>query len=190
MGIPNLLYGYIFRCWWVAYHFQVTVILTYDLVSRIIVSGAYPILFDVGIPNLVCWFFLGWRGGAYHFGSLLPWHWLLASFLGFLCLEHISYITAKFPRMCLMLDQFLWGHSSCYCDISCSYWRMFFKYCKCVVSATLFVSIINYQGINKAEKGICTFLYPPQTLFVVGYTVFTLSVRACVRPCVRPSVRP
>ena len=40
-------------------------------------------------------------------------------------------------------------------------------------------------------------LYPPQTLFVVGYTVFTLSVRAsvracvraCVRPCVRPSVR-
>ena len=29
-------------------------ILTYDLVSRIIVSGAYPILFDVGIPNLVC----------------------------------------------------------------------------------------------------------------------------------------
>ena len=28
--------------------------LTYDLVSRIIVSGAYPILFDVGIPNLVC----------------------------------------------------------------------------------------------------------------------------------------
>ena len=31
---------------------------------------------------------------------------------------------------------------------------------------------------------------PPQTLFVVGYTVFTLSVRACVRACVRPSIRP
>ena len=31
-------------------------------------------------------------------------------------------------------------------------------------------------------------LYPPQTLFVVGYTVFTLSVRASVRACVRPSV--
>ena len=29
---------------------------------------------------------------------------------------------------------------------------------------------------------------PPQTLFVVGYTVFTLSVRVCVRVCVRPSV--
>ena len=40
--------------------------------------------------------------------------------LGFSCLEHISYITANFPQMCLMLDQFLWGHSSCDCDISCS----------------------------------------------------------------------
>ena len=27
-------------------------------------------------------------------------------------------------------------------------------------------------------------LYPPQTLFVVGYTVFTLSVRPCVRPSI------
>ena len=33
-------------------------------------------------------------------------------------------------------------------------------------------------------------LYPPQTLFVVGYTVFTLSVRACVCACVRVCVRP
>ena len=32
-------------------------------------------------------------------------------------------------------------------------------------------------------------LYPPQTLFVVGYTVFTLSVRASVRACVRACVR-
>ena len=46
--------------------------LTYDLVSRIIVSGAYPILFEEGIPNLVCGFILGWLSGAYHFGSLLP----------------------------------------------------------------------------------------------------------------------
>ena len=37
----------------------------------------------------------------------------------FLCLEHISYKTANFSRMCLMLDQFLWGHSSRDCDISC-----------------------------------------------------------------------
>ena len=34
----------------------------------------------------------------------------------------------------------------------------------------------------------CPLLYPPQTLFVVGYTVFTLSVRACVCVCVRASV--
>ena len=40
-------------------------------------------------------------------------------FLGFSCLEHISYITASFPQMCLMLDQFLWGHLSRFCDISC-----------------------------------------------------------------------
>ena len=36
-------------------------------------------------------------------------------------------------------------------------------------------------------------LYPPQTLFVVGvcggYTIFTLSVRACVCASVRASVR-
>ena len=25
-------------------------------------------------------------------------------------------------------------------------------------------------------------LYPPQTVFVGGYTVFTLSVRPCIRP--------
>ena len=52
---------------------RITVILTYDLLSRIIVSGAYLyILFDVGIPNLLCWFLLGWLSGAYHLGSLLP----------------------------------------------------------------------------------------------------------------------
>ena len=78
------------------------------------VQSISPILFDVGIPNLGCWFLLGWRSGAYHFESLWPWHWLLASFLGFSC-----YITAKFTQMCLMLDQFLWGHSSRVYDISC-----------------------------------------------------------------------
>ena len=35
----------------------------------------------------------------------------LTSFLGFLYLEHIYFITNNFPQMCLMLDQFLWGHS-------------------------------------------------------------------------------
>ena len=109
-----------------------------------------PILLDVGIPNLVCRFFLGWWNGVYHFWSLWPWHWLLASFLGLSCLDispilqltflkcvlcltnffggirHVTvtflvscYITAIFPQMCLILDQFLWGHLSRVCDISC-----------------------------------------------------------------------
>ena len=38
-----------------------------DLVFRIIVSGAYLILFEVGIPNLVSGCILGWRSDAYHF---------------------------------------------------------------------------------------------------------------------------
>ena len=79
------------------------------------VQSISHILFDEGIPNLGWWFLLGWRSGAYHIESLWPWHWLLASFLGFSC-----YITANFPQMCLMLDQILWGHSSHVCDISCS----------------------------------------------------------------------
>ena len=79
------------------------------------VQSISSILFDVGTPNLGWWFLLGWQSGAYHFESLWPWHWLLASFLGFSC-----YITANFPQIRLMLDQFLWGHSSRVCDISCS----------------------------------------------------------------------
>ena len=44
----------------IVYHFQVTVTLTLtsDLVFKIIVSGAYLIVFEVGIPNLV-WIHLG-----------------------------------------------------------------------------------------------------------------------------------
>ena len=34
--------------------FEVTLILTYDLVSKIIVSSIALLLFDVGILNLVC----------------------------------------------------------------------------------------------------------------------------------------
>ena len=50
---------------------NVTVILTYDLDSGIIVSGEYLLYyFYVGIPNLVCSFLLGLRSCAYHFGSL------------------------------------------------------------------------------------------------------------------------
>ena len=56
VGIPILVCGYILGWQSVAYHFRVTVTfnLTSDLVFRIIVSGAYLILFEVGISNLVC----------------------------------------------------------------------------------------------------------------------------------------
>ena len=40
--------------------FWVTVTLTSDLVLMIILSGAYLILFEIGIPNLVCGCILGW----------------------------------------------------------------------------------------------------------------------------------
>ena len=119
--IPNLLYGYIFRCLCVAYHFYVTVILTYDLVSIIIVSGAYFYYiiwcrnpkFGVLIPlGIVEWYITFWVTFTLTLTS-----GLISRF--FLCLEHISYITANFPQMCHTLDQFLLGHSSRVCDISC-----------------------------------------------------------------------
>ena len=115
IGIPNLVCKCILGCLSVTNHFWVTVTLTSDLVFKnYCVQSISPILFDVGIPNLGWWFLLGWRSGAYNFESFWPWHWLLASFLGFSC-----YIIAIFPQMCLVLDQFLWGHSSRVCDISC-----------------------------------------------------------------------
>ena len=52
----------------VAYHFQVTAALTSDLDDKIFVSGPYLILFDVGIPHLVCACILRLRSVTYH-----PW---------------------------------------------------------------------------------------------------------------------
>ena len=51
------------------YHLRVTVTLnlTCDLVFRIIISGAYLLLFEVGIPNLVCECILKWRIVPFHF---------------------------------------------------------------------------------------------------------------------------
>ena len=46
------------------YHLQITVTLTSDLMSRISITS---ILFEVGIPNLVCGCILGWLSVAYHF---------------------------------------------------------------------------------------------------------------------------
>ena len=69
VGIPNFVYGCIFGWSYVAYHFWVTVILTYDLVSRIIVSGAYLLYYlRLEFQNW-CGFILGWRSGAYYLGS-------------------------------------------------------------------------------------------------------------------------
>ena len=48
------------------YHFRVTVTLNSDLVLIIIVSRAYLILFEIGIPNLVCGCILGWWSVMYH----------------------------------------------------------------------------------------------------------------------------
>ena len=75
VGIPNLVCGCILGWRSVAYCFWVTVTLTSDLVFIVIkcpsvplrVRCISPILFEVGIPNLMCGCILGWRSVAYHF---------------------------------------------------------------------------------------------------------------------------
>ena len=61
--------GYSLGSWRVTYCFLVTVtlILTSDLRSRNIVSGASLILFKVGIPNLMCEYNFGSQSVAYCF---------------------------------------------------------------------------------------------------------------------------
>ena len=49
------------------YNFGVTVILTSDLVENNRVLGIFPILFELGIPNLVCNCILGWQSVMYQF---------------------------------------------------------------------------------------------------------------------------
>ena len=50
----------------VAYQFWVTVILTSDLVFRIIMFGAFfPILFELDVPNLVYGCIFGWQSVMY-----------------------------------------------------------------------------------------------------------------------------
>ena len=51
----------------ISFWVTVTLTLTSDLVFRIIVSGAYLIFFEVGIPNLVCECIMGWRCVTYYF---------------------------------------------------------------------------------------------------------------------------
>ena len=39
---------------------------------RFLVRSISPIFFEVGIPNLVCGYILGWRSVAYHFRVTVP----------------------------------------------------------------------------------------------------------------------
>ena len=148
IGIQNLVCKCILGCQSVTNHFWVTVTLTSDLVLRIIVSRAYLLYYLM----LGWWFLFGWRSGAYHFESLWPWHWVLAIFLGFSC-----YITANFPQMCLMLDQFLWGHSSHVCDISC-FFQILYPVLKAnKISYTIFhrmKSQMLLSGVHSCSKKI------------------------------------
>ena len=76
VGIPNLVCGCILGWRSVAYHFWVTVTLTSDLVFGIIVSGAYLILFEVGILKFGVWMHLEKRKRTI-IRSLWPWTWPL-----------------------------------------------------------------------------------------------------------------
>ena len=49
---------------------NVTLNMTADLVFRMIMSGVYPILFAIGIQNLVGECILGWKSVPSHFRSL------------------------------------------------------------------------------------------------------------------------
>ena len=86
-GIPNLVFKYILG----PQSFGVTVTLTSGLSSRIILSGAYLISFNIGISNIVsgaecCILILD------HYKSMTLTICPLASVLEKICLEHISYI--------------------------------------------------------------------------------------------------
>ena len=84
-----------------------TLNLTYDLVFRINVSGAYLILFEVGILNLVCEYILGWESVAYHNWVTVTLN-LTSDLISrtALCLVHISYIlldrNSKLVSKCIL----------------------------------------------------------------------------------------
>ena len=70
----------------------------------------------------------------------------------------LCYITANFPQMCLMLDQFLWEHSSRVCDISCLvlkfeywYWPVCVILMKkmCLFSECFVENVQIYRKLNK-----------------------------------------
>ena len=61
-------------------------------------------LFEVGIPNSLCGFILGWWSVIYFFLC----HFDLDIDLYFF-VNHIFYIRINFPKLCFMLDQSLCG---------------------------------------------------------------------------------
>ena len=93
-------------------------ILTNDLVSRLIVSGAYLLYYLMQESKIWC-VDSSWDGGVVH--SITFTLTLTSGRISrFFVSEHyIINITANFPRMLLMLAQFLWGHSSRDSGISC-----------------------------------------------------------------------
>ena len=79
VGIPNLMCGCILGWRSVAYHFQVTVTLTPDLVFILIVSGAYHLYYLRYEFQIWC-VDASWVDEVSHtiIGSLWPWPWPLA----------------------------------------------------------------------------------------------------------------
>ena len=86
-------------------------------------------------PNFGVVIPLGMAEWCIPFWALWPWHWLLASFLGFWC-----YITAIFPQMCLMLDQFLRGIRHVF--VTFLVWKLFPDVC--IILATNLGKLFNF----------------------------------------------
>ena len=111
IGIPNLVCKCILGCLSVTNYFWVTVTLTSDLV------------FEKLCPEHIC--YIIWCRNP-KFGVVIPLgmaEWCIPFWVT-LTLTLTSGLSSRFfvlifPQMCLMLDQFLWGHSSRVCDISC-----------------------------------------------------------------------
>ena len=142
--------------------------------SLIHVRSISPISFEVGIPNLMCGYTLGSRSVAYYFR--VTWSWPLASFLEKLCQEHISNIIwGRDPKFGVLIHLGVgeWRALS-WVTMTLTFGLNSIK----IVYLGAFVSLWHISCLRR-------FLYPPQTLFVVGILFSRCpSVRACVRPSV------
>ena len=94
-------------------------VLTYDVLSKIDVFRAY-LLYYLMKESQIWGVDSSWDGGVVHtiwvtLTLTLTSGLISRSFVSVTYLLYYSYL----PQMCLMLDQFLWGHSSGVCDITC-----------------------------------------------------------------------